>query len=393
MDPKQKRDAAIAAAQTIVKAAQDGRRDLTADERKKVEGHLTEAREAKKIIDDAKSARDLIAMLAAQGGDDYDGDDWGDGDAGPRGKGGKSWGKSIAAGLTGKRSPLGTKALLTGPVRVPAAVDLADAGTPTPGGRLLDLIPRKELTDGNTFEYLKQTAKTNNAAPVADGATKPTSVYSFEAVEDRARVVAHLSEPIPIRFLGLGGERADVEGLGELLDGQMLTGVLEVLEGQLVNGNGTGENFPGLLNVSGVTDVAFSGDELTTIRHARTVLEGKGERPTAWVFHPDDVERLDLMRETADGGFLLNSSAADVLFGAGVARLQSLAVPAGTAILADWSTTRLRIRRGAHTLAATQGSTGGVDLFATNQARLRSEGRFGIEWRRPQALAVVHLAA
>ena len=96
------------------------------------------------------------------------------------------------------------------------------------------------------------------------------------------------------------------------------------------------------------------------------------------------------MREDgATGGFLMNSAAADTIFGPGVRRVPSLAVPVGTAILADWSQVRVRVREGAHTLAATQAG----DLFSKNQVMLRAEGRYGIQLKRPQAFAVVHLAA
>ena len=69
--------------------------------------------------------------------------------------------------------------------------------------------------------------------------------------------------------------------------------------------------------------------------------------------------------------------------------MSSLAVPAGTAILGDWSQLRLKVRQDASTLAATQVG----DLWQRNQVMLRSEGRYGAQLRRPQAFAVVDLAA
>jgi HK97 family phage major capsid protein len=129
---------------------------------------------------------------------------------------------------------------------------------------------------------------------------------------------------------------------------------------------------------------------LTTIRKARTALENKGETATAWVFNPADLEALDLMRENGvNGGFLLDSAAADTVFGPGIARVSSLAVPAGTALLGDFQKIRLRVRQGAHTLAATQAG----DLFDKNLVKLRGEGRYGVDVARPQAFAVVHLTA
>ncbi|GEA79864.1 phage major capsid family protein [Cellulomonas uda] len=96
------------------------------------------------------------------------------------------------------------------------------------------------------------------------------------------------------------------------------------------------------------------------------------------------------MREDgATGGFLMNSAAADTVFGPGIRRVPSLAVPAGTALLADWSQVRLRVREDAQTLAFHQSG----ELFKYNLVQLRTEGRYGIEIRRPQAFAVVDLTA
>lgn len=47
------------------------------------------------------------------------------------------------------------------------------------------------------FAYLRQTVRTNNAAVVAEGAAKSTSVYSLTRSEDKPDVVAHLSEGVP----------------------------------------------------------------------------------------------------------------------------------------------------------------------------------------------------
>ena len=53
---------------------------------------------------------------------------------------------------------------------------------------------------GATASYLRQSVRTNAAAPVAVGAVKPTSTYSLESVPVQLQVFAHLSEavdPVP----------------------------------------------------------------------------------------------------------------------------------------------------------------------------------------------------
>ena len=61
---------------------------------------------------------------------------------------------------------------------------------------LLNVLPTKQHTSAE-YAYLAQTTRTNAAAVVAEGAGKPTSVYSVTRVEQSLVVVAHLSEGIP----------------------------------------------------------------------------------------------------------------------------------------------------------------------------------------------------
>jgi hypothetical protein len=65
---------------------------------------------------------------------------------------------------------------------------------------LLDVLPTTTHSSPE-YAYLRQTVRTNNAAVVAEGATKPTSFYSVVRVEDKLVVVAHLSEGIPRYWL------------------------------------------------------------------------------------------------------------------------------------------------------------------------------------------------
>ena len=64
---------------------------------------------------------------------------------------------------------------------------------------LLDVLPVKQHAS-TEYAYLRQTVRTNNAAVVAEGAAKPTSVYPWTAWNTLV-VVAHLSEGIPRYWL------------------------------------------------------------------------------------------------------------------------------------------------------------------------------------------------
>ncbi|MEL4506323.1 phage major capsid protein [Luteococcus sp. H138] len=274
----------------------------------------------------------------------------------------------------------GVKALLTGQVTVPAVVDVVQLPeTPTV---LLDLVARQALHE-HTFAYMRQTLRDEKAAVVADGQTKPTSLYSFTEVIDRARVVAHLSEPFPIRFM------ADHEAMVNVLNAEMKGGVMHALEKEILQGDGTGEHFTGLLNVEGVRRVPFATDMVTTIRKAITASQKIGIEPTAWALSPDDAEKLDLTREGAEGGFLLGGDAKDRLGSAGPIKwVFCPSLPAGTAVLGNWGSAKLMVRE--ETTLQADGS--GV-LFDTNQVKLRAEGCFGFAVTRPESFAVVSLTA
>jgi HK97 family phage major capsid protein len=383
MNLKDKRSALMTKSQGIIDGAKAEGRDLTDAECTEVDGYLAEVKGIDVQIEKAEKSAELVARLTGTDHQDAPTDP-------PAGavkanglafSGRSAWAKHVTLQLAQKAQTMGVKALLTGEITTPPAVGVVPL--PTLPTRLLDLVPRAGL-DENTFEYLRQTVATNNADVVADNALKPTSVYTFEPVEDRARVIAHLSEPFPIRYA------ADHTSMIQVLETQMESGLITAIERLVINGTGTGEEWEGILNTTGVTQVAYATDVVTTLRKARTTQELKGERITAVAMHPADIEALDLLREDgATGGFLLDADAFVRIFGPGVRGIPSGAVPQGQAIAGDWSMTRLLVREASSTLAATQAG----DLFDKNQMKLRSEGRFGFEIFRPQAMAVIDLTA
>lgn len=372
---------------------------MTATEEREYRAKFAEATDKKSASDqakkDAESQADLKALADDDGDAPLDGGNWhGNGRNG--GTKATPWAREVMGRLTKAAGAVGVKALLQGEISTPPVFAGSEAdgdvvSTPSAYGGVLSLVASDDQRDdgtsgdptgGNVYSYLRQVTRTENVAAVADLATKPTSAYVWQEIEERYRIVAHLSEEFPLRYL------TDFGSMVQVLDAQMRQGVLRELERQVVAGDGVGENFTGVLNTSGVTDVPFNTDRVTTVRKARTALDTLGEDPTGWALHPDDAEAFDLLRDTT-GGFLLDSTVADTIFGPGTRRVTSLAVPAGTALFGDWQQIQIKVRHGAHSVAATQAGT----LFDRNAVKVRAEGRFGIKLRRPAALAVVHLEA
>lgn len=381
-----KASASTKSARQIAEKAGAERRELTDSERSEYNQFMAKGRELLGQIREAKadaSILDQARALASEIGD-------------PAGTpaGGKSrtggWAKATAdrmgKALTSEID--GQKALVSGSIGVPSPIETDIVSMSEAPRRLLDLIPTKGIGGsfeaGNTFTFLKQTVRTNNAAPVADGAVKPTSLYTIEEEEDRVRVIAHLSEPVPERYF------ADHSNLQDFLSSEMEAGIYNALEAQVVSGSGTGENLTGLLQTSGIISQAFATDALTSIRKGMTSLEVYGIIPTALVLNPVDAEALDLLRDSgATGKYLLGDpagSAAESLWR--IPRVRSTAVAPGTAILGDWQQSKLIIREDA-TLAIDRSG----ENFTRNLVVMRLEGRFGFAVKRPNAFVQIALAA
>lgn len=383
------RVAELHAAKAIVDRVKAAGRSLTPAERADLEAHFAretelarqihETKSSAKAADDAAMFQQLGHALAADrpGSQGYRPSLQGKNVATPR-----VWAAKAAQGIA-SMAPDGVKAVVSGSLVVPSVL----VGAPGSAGfaqarTFLDLIQAQPIAENN-YGYLQQTVRTNNAAPVADLATKPTSVFTVDEIEDRARVIAHLSEPIPQRYF------QDHTEVVRLLESEMAYGVVKAMETQAINGIGTGENWRGLLNVTGIASVPWSTDMITTLRKAWTTLMLLDEVPTAFVLNPADLETLALTREGATTGQFL--SLVPAFWGAESdppAFVPCNAVPAGTALLGDWSQARLYVREGARLDMDTSGTN-----FTTNAVTLRAEQRANVAYLRPRAFAKIDLTA
>lgn len=297
---------------------------------------------------------------------------------------GEDWAARAAERICGMRGE--SRAVVSGSIDLPSLVLPEVVAKPRPT-RLIDLLVTRQTIPGNAYEYFRQTVRTNLADVVADNDPKPVSTFTVVPVEDRARVIAHLTEPIPIRLL------ADHQSLRRWLDSELVNGVLDALEAQVVDGDGIGENLTGILSTPGTTSVPWGGDVLSTLRSALTELQIVGITPNAWVLHPADAEVVDLARWETDGGYLTggyggsgNALSGNIFGDASIQRVVSPSVPQGTAILADWSKLGLWVREGVRVDV-----DAGGELFTKNQAVLRAECRVGAGVILPSAFAVIEL--
>lgn len=389
-----------AKARALTEKAQGERRDFTAAERSEYDAAMAKGRQLleqiKMLKSDEKVLADAKDLAARLNGTTAIGpmDGLGDGTLAPTGgvkrrglpftrkAGAGTLAKSIAGTMaaTGNGSkalaPAGT--IVTPTPMVADLVALAD-----PGATLLDALGVLVAGEPN-YRYLRQITRENNAAVVAQGETKPTSKMGLEEIDDHLRVVAHLSEGVYEYWL------RDSAGLERFVQDELVLGVLRAIEDEVVNGDGTGEHFTGLANVSGTQVQAFAVDGLTTIRKAITKLEVAGHAAGLIAVHPTDWEELELARTTGDGNLELVDSpvdrAARRLWGVQV--VPSVAVTPKTAFVLDPAAVEVRTDGAVETKWSE--SDGG---FERNEVRARTETRANLDVFQPLGIVKASLAA
>ncbi len=378
--------AELKAARAISEKADAEGRDLSAAEVDRIGVHLKQYEELKDQRPSYGSSPQVKAALAALGMHVGGGEPIATPpEPGPgfvaRAK--SRWANDVAERLIkAMPGPGGSKALVSGSIDVPSVI-----GQPveiaTRPRTILDLISTPSSPangEGNAFSYLRQTARTNNAAAVPDGGTKPTSISTFTDVESKFSVYAHMSEVLPIRYL------TDFRGLTDILQEQLAAGLLEALENDIIDGDGTGDAFTGVLNTSGIQSQAWTTDLLTTMSAAKYKLVNSFITPTAWVLHPNDLQRLEQLKDTT-GRFLFDGLAG-IEAHLGYPVVLNNGITPGVGILGDWSTVEMLVREDDHVDI----NTGGT-LFATNSFQMRVEGRYGLKVGRPLGFVNTDLTA
>lgn len=245
-------------------------------------------------------------------------------------------------------------------------------------------------TTSDSVEYVRVTGYTNNAAMVAEATatsggsgSKPESALALLKVLETVKTVAHW---IPATTRAL----ADASQLRGLIDAFLLDGLAQEIEDQMVTGDGTGENFTGIAHVSGVQAQAWSSDLLETTRKARTLVRLVGRaRPTAYVFHPNDWEEIDLLQDNEARYFMGGPREIMTPRLWGLPVVESEAVTEGTGYIADWRTVVLWDREQANI----QVSNSHADFFTRNLIAILAESRHAMGVLRPEAIVSIDLTA
>lgn len=240
-----------------------------------------------------------------------------------------------------------------------------------------DLLTPGSTTSGN-IEYVKETAFTNSAAPVAEGAAKPKSDMTFDLANAPVRTLAHY-------FKASRQIMDDAPQLRSVIDGRLRYGLQYVEEDQLLNGSGSGANIYGIIPQATAYSAPFAITDATIMDMLRlAILQATlAEYPaTGIVLNPIDWARAETTKD-ANGAYLFGNvqgTATPTLWGLPVVATQALAVDkflAGAFKLGAQLFDRMAIE----VLISTENE----DDFIKNMLTIRGEERLALAVYRPAA--------
>jgi len=241
-------------------------------------------------------------------------------------------------------------------------------------------------TDSDTVEYVRMTAFTNAAAPVAEatdvaGVTglKPQSDLALEKVSEPVRTLAHW-------VAATRRALSDAAQLRTLIDGRLRMGLLQVLETQLVSGSGVGENLLGLQNQTGILAQPLGTDSLVDALHkALTKVRLKFYEPTAVAINALDWEGIRLAKNTGGDYYYGPPAIAGATTVWGLPVAVGAQFTAGNPIVGDFRQAELWLREGVQVLA----SDSHADFFIRNLIALLAEMRVAFGVPLPEAFCEV----
>jgi HK97 family phage major capsid protein len=240
------------------------------------------------------------------------------------------------------------------------------------------------------IEYLQHTSNTNPPSFVAEMGTKVDLGPQLTTVSQTFNKVAAM--------VTVSNELIwDYKETMPWMTAELNRAIIDARNNACVNGNGTGSNLTGLLNVSGTLTRSVGSDTpLDAVRKAANDIRvgSTFATPNVIFLHPLTHADLQLQKSTT-GQYLLGDPQDPATVGGlhsifDLKVVTSAYVPAGTAILADdrwlWGWTRM----GLLIETATTGTdASGTNLWTQNAVGIRAEMRIATGYPRPASLNIL----
>lgn len=254
--------------------------------------------------------------------------------------------------------------------------------------RLRDVLDISR-TNSDAVRYSRLASFTRAAATVANSASKPQAAMSFDSITVPVKTLAVW---IPVEEQQL----ADMPQLAGIINNELVYDLNKLVEELVIYGDGTGEDFDGIIPDTGVLAArTVGGDTLIDIaRRMITDVRRDGYEPNGITIDPLDWETI-VLEKGSDNRYVwvvVTEAATTRLWATPVIEtvaMTNLADDARNMIVGDW-------RRGA-TLWDRMDSTISVgwinDQFTKNQRTILAELRAAFGVKRPKAFRKYETAA
>lgn len=239
-------------------------------------------------------------------------------------------------------------------------------------------------TSSNAIEFTKESAFTNSAAEVVEGAAKAESALTWALVNMPISTVAHwikISKQLA----------ADNAQLAAYVDTRMRYGVNMRVETQLGAGNGTAPNISGILDTGNFTAHGYLSGALGTvfpklvlIRKMIADLAAGGDTPTAILLNPADWAAIEIeLLTTAATQTRVSVDAAGNARLFGLPVIQSIGITADSVVVGNFAQAYMVYNRQDVTVELSDSDS---DNFTKNLVTIRAERRLALATERPAAV-------
>ncbi len=251
--------------------------------------------------------------------------------------------------------------------------------------QVLAAIPTQTM-DSASFVYTQETGSFDFAQETVELAVKPAGAVGFADASVIARTIPAWVK-VPRQQL------ADVPQLLQSLENRLMYSVMRRIENQILSGDGVGQNLRGILNTTGIANIAFAaGTPLSDLAlDAITTVLVSDAVPDLAIFNPLDLAVM-LKTKTSGSGDRLDSEGAFAPTANTIwdlPRVASTSMPRGIALVGDFALGATLFIRDAVSVRI---SDSDQDDFVKNRSTLLGEARVGLAVWNPTAFCEVHLA-
>lgn len=216
---------------------------------------------------------------------------------------------------------------------------------------------------------------------------KPRAKIGFEAKTAAVKTLAHW---VPITKQALD----DLDGLQSYIEGELLEGLKDVEEWQILFGDGSGDQLEGIMTNSRIGQYAWangvaSDTKVDALRRSITLAHASKYRPDTIVLSIEDWEDIEL-NKGFDGHYIqtsVNNGLESTLWKCRV--LATPNMPAGTALVGGFAIGATLWDRQDATIDISDQHD---DFFVRNMLAIRAEERIALTVQRPEAFVAVDLS-